>query len=679
MEREEFNSVEEAIAALNSVRNIDYSKVEEINDISEREFYNSLMNNFRGTRNLRFTAEQRRNYQEALRRKGLLTYSRWKQRQPTIDDRVTWKDSVEKGSLDAPVNLFSKLVETDDERKFEYIKTVATDDERSSIGKKWLDNSTNILKGLIERSNNRGTKSVSGDTKVMYNRQASAEQILSDTQKDISDFVKGTIEEKNQQKLRDDAKVNEIMSNSEKELSNFVSNILEDRKSQKDLGQTRKRGITRKEEFDNFFTERHRNFRSHDEVIEALNSIPKVDFDNEPDKATQQRFYYNIMKTLEDASDLDIPNGSEGSDIAFQYRQALGNIGCKTMKELKASGTLNRSVKRPAKVIDSMLNSRRHDGNKGFRTAIGKVRDDDRLRDWTDDTKITLLDQDERRLEKLEKREKQREPVLVKRRRNERREKSRYPVPVEKEKFSFKKLFKKVGVVASFLGIAGSGIAAASGALDIDDDLAKAEDQNKAKPGRIEKMKTNQDKDKIKENKKLEDNLKDAGVDVQSFEDELRDSTNYVNGGYDYNYDYNYQADQNFAGTPKSHSEENTQANAKETQMRAEDDKAEQLAQEAKEEVADVELEINLDNEIGDIVSTDGDNVIKETVVVDDSGAEYESPTVITGEEGSAIEDNREEVDMGEISFGDEDFSEQLGEGEEEQQQQSIEDDDYTR
>ena len=122
MERKEFNSVEEAIESLNSVRNIDYSSVDNVGEITEREFYNNLMNNFMGTRNIRFTAEQRRNYQEALRKKGLLSYADWKRRQPNRGQKVTWKDSVEKGSLDVPVNLFSKLVETDDERKFEYIK-----------------------------------------------------------------------------------------------------------------------------------------------------------------------------------------------------------------------------------------------------------------------------------------------------------------------------------------------------------------------------------------------------------------------------------------------------------------------------------------------------------------------------------------------------------------------------
>ena len=187
MERKEFNSVEEAIESLNSVRNIDYSSVDNVGEITEREFYNNLMNNFMGTRNIRFTAEQRRNYQEALRKKGLLSYADWKRRQPNRGQKVTWKDSVEKGSLDVPVNLFSKLVETDDERKFEYIKEVATDERKSDVGIKWLDKSAGILKDLISKNrDSKATKSINADTKVIFDGQSKGERILSDTQKDIS-------------------------------------------------------------------------------------------------------------------------------------------------------------------------------------------------------------------------------------------------------------------------------------------------------------------------------------------------------------------------------------------------------------------------------------------------------------------------------------------------------------
>ena len=664
MERKEFNSVEEAIESLNSVRNIDYSSVDNVGEITEREFYNNLMNNFMGTRNIRFTAEQRRNYQEALRKKGLLSYADWKRRQPNRGQKVTWKDSVEKGSLDVPVNLFSKLVETDDERKFEYIKEVATDERKSDVGIKWLDKSAGILKDLISKNrDSKATKSINADTKVIFDGQSKGERILSDTQKDISNFVASVLNEKEKQKQRDNRTVDQIMAQSEKDLSNFVNDILEERKAQGQQQYAKKRGITKKQEFDDFFTKSHRNFRNHDEVIQALNSIKKIDFDRGPSKEEQQRFYYDVMQTLEDANDLEIPDGGEGSDIAFQYRQALGNIGCKTMKELKVAGAMNRSVKRPAKVIDSILNSRRHNDNKGFRTAVDKLRDDYKLRDWIDDTKITLLDRDERKREKLERREK-----FVRREEPEEREKEKYPVPVTKKRgfSSIKKAFTRAGIATlAFLGVT-VGAAGSLGSKTQAEDV----DEKVPKPLKIEDQKDNKSKDKVKENKKLENNLKDAGINAQSFEDELRDSTNYVGGNY-----YNYQADQNYTVAPNSHTEQNTQANEKEAQIRAEEDQAEQEAIEAKEEIADVELEVVMDgnNEIGEIV--DSGTKAPETVVVGNDGStDIQSPVTLPGDgSDSIIEDDREVEDMGEISFGDEDFSEDL-----EEEDKTV-DDDYTR
>ena len=149
MEIKEFSSVEEAIEALNNIKNIDYSTLDGADEVSEREFYNALMNNLMGTKKLKFTKEERENYKAALRKKGLLTYKEWKQRQPNSEGQTTWKDSVEQGSLDAPVNLFSHLLNSEDEKKFEYITNVTT---KTVLGSDWTKNNEKIMEQLKKES-----------------------------------------------------------------------------------------------------------------------------------------------------------------------------------------------------------------------------------------------------------------------------------------------------------------------------------------------------------------------------------------------------------------------------------------------------------------------------------------------------------------------------------------------
>lgn len=142
MERKEFNNIEEAIEALLAIPNIDDIGTDKIKEVEEREFYQNLMNNFLGIKNLTLSDEQKERYKEALRQKGVKRYSDWKAQQPDSDEQVTWRSSVENGTLDAPVNIFSKLLFDKDKDghdfDFDNIKDLIMKDGKSNVGEEWL-------------------------------------------------------------------------------------------------------------------------------------------------------------------------------------------------------------------------------------------------------------------------------------------------------------------------------------------------------------------------------------------------------------------------------------------------------------------------------------------------------------------------------------------------------------
>ena len=224
MERKYFKSVDEAIEALNDIKNIDYSSLDGVDELSEREFYNSLMKNLMGTKKLKFTENDRKKYKEALKKKGVLTYREWKDRQSNPSEKMTWRDSVERGSLDAPVNIFSHILQSDDEKKFEYIRDVVNNEEKSDIGKMWVEKNSKIIneENKIEQVTSKviahtqkiidNKKSVNVPEEIPYAKVKEQEQIVNativETEQKMAKEVEKILEENHTSKIHE--KIEEV-------------------------------------------------------------------------------------------------------------------------------------------------------------------------------------------------------------------------------------------------------------------------------------------------------------------------------------------------------------------------------------------------------------------------------------------------------------------------------------
>lgn len=331
MERREFNNIDEAIEALDDIANIDYSR--NVNEFTERQFYSKLLNNFMGIKNVNLTKEDREKYKAALRKKGLLKYSDWKSMQPVTNEEVTWKGSVEKGSLDAPVNLFSKLLEAEDDKKFDYIRDVV-DEGKSSIGKDWLEKNGKVLKDL-ERSNS-------------YN----VDSILSDTQADLSRFVSDILKEKEEEK-----KAKEALNNDNK-----------DKESEK-------------------FVDRFGIYDSADDAINAVKSINKIEYKKgkEVNKLEEKKFYNDILKNLVSSSSLEF-----NDDESHKYKRALESIGCKEKGKLNKLRGIDEDIELPVDIVNSILQSTKGDHYHNLKEQKQRVRQDERVKDWVEEADKSL-------------------------------------------------------------------------------------------------------------------------------------------------------------------------------------------------------------------------------------------------------------------------------------------------
>lgn len=395
MERKEFNTIDEAIEALNDIANIDYSR--NVDEIAERQFYSRLMNNFMGIKNINLTKEDKEKYKAALSKKGLLKYSEWKSMQPKNDEQVTWKNSVEKGSLDAPVNLFSKLLEADYDKKFDYIKDVVSNEEKSNIGKAWLEKNSEILEDL--------EKSRINDN---------ADRILAESEKDLSSFV------------------NEILSEKE-----------ESKKEQDPVNTENENKINKEEQKSVKFADKFGAFETPEEAIEALKNIDRIEYKKgkEPDKLEEKNFYNDIMKNLMASSKLKFSD-----DQAYKYKKALESIGCKQRGRLNKLRKIDEDIEVPVDIVSSILQSTRGDHYQNLKAQKSKVRTDENVKKWVETTDEVISVKDyEGKLEKELDNILENEDINI----EEQEETRNLPVPAKKPGF-----FKKLGTHVKF-GIAG--------------------------------------------------------------------------------------------------------------------------------------------------------------------------------------------------------------------------------
>lgn len=344
MEIKEFSSVAEAIKALNNIKNIDYSTLDGADEVSEREFYNALMNNLMGTKKLKFTKEERENYKAALRKKGLLTYKEWKQRQPNSEEQTTWKDSVEQGSLDAPVNLFSHLLNSEDEKKFEYITNVTT---KTVLGSDWTKNNEKIMEQLKKEA-----------------AQKQEEKIIEETNQELAQKVNEILEEEKKEVKVQEQKVEPV-----EEVA--VELEVEEPKVEEVVFDTSEQEF--KEKLESF------KFSTPEEAIEALNSIERFEYKkgHEPDALKEKEFYSKIMKNLVACDNLKFDDTQ-----AYMYQRALQELGCKPRNVLGKYRNIDDNVSVPEEYINAILQSTRSDHHQAFKAAKFKAKNNEELNEW---------------------------------------------------------------------------------------------------------------------------------------------------------------------------------------------------------------------------------------------------------------------------------------------------------
>lgn len=348
MEIKEFSSVEEAIEALNNIKNIDYSSLDGVDEITEREFYNALMNNLMGTKKLKFTKEERENYKAALRKKGLLTYREWKDRQPNPEEKVTWKESVEQGTLDAPVNLFSHLLQSEDEKKFEYITDVAS---KTVLGRDWSKNNEKIVTEVKKEIQEKQEKKAE-------------EKIIEETNLELAQKVNEILEEEKKEVKSQEPKVEPV-----EEVT--VELEVEEPKSEEVVLDNSEEEF--KEKLEAF------KFSTPEEAIEALKSIEKFEYKKgyEPDALKEKEFYSKIMKNIIACDNLKFDDTQ-----AYMYQRALQEIGCKRRNVLGKYRNIDDNVSVPEEYINAILQSTRSDHHQAFKAAKFKAKNNEELNEW---------------------------------------------------------------------------------------------------------------------------------------------------------------------------------------------------------------------------------------------------------------------------------------------------------
>lgn len=371
MEIKEFSSVEEAIEALNNIKNIDYSSLDGVDEITEREFYNALMNNLMGTKKLKFTKEERENYKAALRKKGLLTYREWKDRQPNPEEQTTWKDYVEQGSLDAPVNLFSHLLNSEDEKKFEYITNVTT---KTVLGSDWTKNNEKIMEQIKKEA-----------------AQKQEEKIIEETNQELAQKVNEILEEE-----KKEVKVQEQKVETVEEVA--VELEVEEPKVEEVLLDTSEQEF--KEKLESF------KFSTPEEAIEALKSIERFEYKkgHELNVLKEKEFYSKIMKNLIACDNLKFDDTQ-----AYMYQRALQELGCKQRNVLGKYRNIDDNVSVPEEYINAILQSTRSDHHQAFKAAKFKAKNNEELNEWLEnaqkeiDTQTLENNDEEKSLEPYKK------------------------------------------------------------------------------------------------------------------------------------------------------------------------------------------------------------------------------------------------------------------------------------
>ena len=395
MEKEDFYDIDEAIVDLeDQIINIDYSK--KVNKFTEREFYANLLDNFMRIKNLKLTREDKQKYRDALREKGLLKYSDWKKMQPDKNEKITWKEAVNSTSLDVPVNLFSKLLESDDDRNFDYIKDIITNEKKSSIGKVWIEKNRAML------------------DKMQYRRDERADEILESGKEDLSSFVNDILKEQESQNKY----------NAKKEEEKKRSRNLSNSKSEND-----KENVS---------------FKTPKDAIDALRSMERIEYKKgkEPDKLKEKKLYNQVMKNIMLCESLKFSDNE-----VYQYKRALEAIGFKQKTKLNKLRNIDEEIETPVNIINDILQSTKGDHYEKFKRVKSSLKYNKDIKEWISKTdREILISEYENSLEnELDKKS------------NSRKE-DRHPVPVNKNKPSlFKRIRTKVALgvatTAAILGI----------------------------------------------------------------------------------------------------------------------------------------------------------------------------------------------------------------------------------